>query len=83
MSAATPMTPIEQALDDYTRQNGQRLARLCASLAGESAAAEDLAQETLIEVWRLRERVHDVETLPRWVAGVARDTLDVLSLRVS
>lgn len=73
MSVATPTSRLEQALDDYARRNWTRLVGLCAHLAGESAAAEDLAQETLIEAWRTRDRVHDLQTLPRWVAGVARN----------
>lgn len=73
MSVAAPQSRVEQALDDYARRHWRQLVRFCAYLSGERAVAEDLAQETLIEAWRARERLHDVEALPRWVASVARN----------
>jgi DNA-directed RNA polymerase specialized sigma24 family protein len=33
-----------------------RLVRLCARLSGSMEAAEDLAQETLLEAWRARDQ---------------------------
>ena len=73
MSATTHTSGKERALEDYVREHRHRLTRLCSKLAGESGPADDLAQETLVEAWRHLDRVQDVSTLPRWVAGVARN----------
>lgn len=53
-----------------------RLIRLCARLTGDPDAAEDLAQETLLEAWRLRDRLRqpdDAEGRVRWLAAIARN----------
>jgi RNA polymerase sigma-70 factor (ECF subfamily) len=50
-----------------------RLVRLCAVLSGDRLAAEDLAQETLLEAWRQRHKLHDERGADRWLAAVARN----------
>jgi RNA polymerase sigma factor (sigma-70 family) len=50
-----------------------RLVRLCARLSGSNAAAEDLAQEALLEAWRAREKVRDVATIMPWLSAIARN----------
>ena len=51
----------------------RRLVRLCAHLSGDRDAAEDLAQETLAEAWRLRVRLSE-DPLPfPWLAAIARN----------
>ena len=50
-----------------------RLVRLCARLAGDPDAAEDLAQETLIEAWRHRQRLHDPQGYSQWLSAIARN----------
>ena len=53
-----------------------RLVRLCARLTGDANAAEDLAQQTLLEAWRLRERLHalsDGDVRARWHSAIARN----------
>lgn len=53
-----------------------RLVRLCARLTGDPGAAEDLAQETLLEAWRLRARLRqhdDADARARWLAAIARN----------
>jgi Sigma-70 region 2 len=59
--------------------DGQRrpLVRLCAVLTGDRDAAEDLAQETLLEAWRNAHKLHDPSGAERWVAAIARPTLNV------
>jgi RNA polymerase sigma-70 factor (ECF subfamily) len=47
--------------------------RLCAYLSGSSQAAEDLAQETMAEAWRLRHRLYDPEGFWTWLSAVARN----------
>ncbi|HYF61960.1 MAG TPA: RNA polymerase sigma factor [Herpetosiphonaceae bacterium] len=48
------------------------LVRLCARLAGSAEAAEDLAQETLIEAWRQRGRLVDWSGARQWLSAIAR-----------
>jgi RNA polymerase sigma factor (sigma-70 family) len=50
-----------------------RLVRLCARLSGDQNSAEDLAQETLIEAWRQRQRLHDPSGHARWLSAIARN----------
>jgi RNA polymerase sigma factor (sigma-70 family) len=50
-----------------------RLVRLCAQMTGNVEAAEDLAQETLIEAWRMAYKLHDQEYLAAWLAAIARN----------
>jgi RNA polymerase sigma-70 factor (ECF subfamily) len=50
-----------------------RLVRLCAVLSGDGEAAEDLAQETLLEAWRHRHKVTDERGADRWLAAIARN----------
>jgi RNA polymerase sigma factor (sigma-70 family) len=51
----------------------QRLVHLCARLVGDPDAAEDLAQETLAEAWRLRQRLRDDTLDFPWLAAIARN----------
>lgn len=51
----------------------QRLVRLCATISGDAGAAEDLAQETLLEAWRNRHKLHDPSGTDRWLAAIARN----------
>ena len=48
-----------------------RLVSLCARLSGSMDAAEDLAQETLIEAWRHREKVYDPQGYSKWLSAIA------------
>ena len=52
-----------------------RLVRLCARLSGSNTAAEDLAQETLLEAWRSREKLSDLEGIAPWLSAIARNIL--------
>jgi RNA polymerase sigma-70 factor (ECF subfamily) len=49
------------------------LVRLCACLTGNSDAAEDLAQETLVEAWRHVHKLYDSSGRDRWLAAIARN----------
>jgi DNA-directed RNA polymerase specialized sigma24 family protein len=51
----------------------RRLVRLCAGISGDHGAAEDLAQETLLEAWRNRHKLHDPAGADRWLAAIARN----------
>lgn len=50
-----------------------RLVRLCATISGDPGAAEDLAQETLLEAWRQRHKLTDPNGADRWLAAIARN----------
>ena len=51
----------------------RRLVRLCASITGDHAIAEDLAQETLLEAWRHRDRLREPSGADRWLSAIARN----------
>lgn len=51
----------------------RRLVRLCAGLSGDPAAAEDLAQETLLEAWRNLYKLRDPAGAERWLSAIARN----------
>lgn len=51
----------------------RRLVRLCACITGDHAVAEDLAQETLLEAWRHRDRLHEPSGTDRWLNAIARN----------
>ena len=51
----------------------RRLVRLCAAIAGDREAAEDLAQETLLEAWRNRHKLHDAAGAELWLNAIARN----------
>jgi RNA polymerase sigma-70 factor (ECF subfamily) len=57
-------------LDETDRR---RLVRLCGRLAGSYDAAEDLAQETLLEAWRHLEKLEDPDGYWQWLAALARN----------
>ena len=50
----------------------RQLVRLCARLTGDSAIAEDLAQEALLRAHRSRERLRAPELRQAWLDGIAR-----------
>jgi RNA polymerase sigma factor (sigma-70 family) len=51
----------------------RRIVRLCARLSGSYDAAEDLAQETLYEVWRQARSLRDPTAWRGFVTGIARN----------
>ncbi len=69
------MFPSASATTDnhFWEQERSRLVTLCTRLTGNQQAAEDLAQETLYEAWRHRERLHDAGNMPAWLAAIARN----------
>ncbi|WP_201375779.1 RNA polymerase sigma factor [Ktedonobacter robiniae] len=69
-------------MPEYTRdtingllsaQEHARIVRLCATLSGHPDAAEDLAQETLLEAWKHLHELRDVSKQAQWLAGIARN----------
>jgi RNA polymerase sigma factor (sigma-70 family) len=56
-----------------TESERRRLVRLCAVLSGDPGAAEDLAQETLLEAWRNVDKLRDPAEAHAWLAAIARN----------
>lgn len=67
--------PTERAfaLDAALSAEYPRLVRLCRRLSGDADAAEDLAQETLIEAWRHAGKLTDPTGCAPWLAAIARN----------
>ena len=58
--------------EPWSAQERQRVARLCSVLTGDPAAADDLAQETLLQAWRIRDRLTDPTGQGPWLDAIAR-----------
>jgi RNA polymerase sigma factor (sigma-70 family) len=70
------LTETAPALGDFEamlRAERPRLVRLCRRLTGSDAAAEDVAQETLLEAWRHADMLTDATGASRWLAAIARN----------
>lgn len=63
----------QDALEAALPAQRARLVKFCAHLAGGTADADDLAQETLLEAWRSRDKLRDIEGLDAWLAAIARN----------
>ena len=50
-----------------------RLVRFCRQMTGSAEVAEDLAQETLLEAWRLLDRLREPAGLSAWLSAIARN----------
>jgi RNA polymerase sigma-70 factor (ECF subfamily) len=59
--------------DLWQEAERRRLVRLCAAVSGDRDAAEDLAQETLLEAWRNAHKLRDPAGADRWLAAIARN----------
>jgi RNA polymerase sigma factor (sigma-70 family) len=56
----------------WTSAQRARLVRLCAAVVG-PAAAEDVAQEAMLEAWRHRERLVEPAGADAWLGAIARN----------
>ena len=54
-------------------QEWTRLVRLCATITGNKDVAEDLAQETMLEAWRHKYELRNLEKRTQWLSGIARN----------
>jgi RNA polymerase sigma factor (sigma-70 family) len=66
----TPEGPMVEAI--WCDAERRRLERLCATITGDPSAAEDLAQQTLLEAWRIRHRLVDPSGSSAWLDAIAR-----------
>jgi RNA polymerase sigma factor (sigma-70 family) len=67
----TANAPTE--IDLWREPERQRIVRLCTAITGDRNAAEDLAQETLLEAWRNAHKLHDPAGADKWLAAIARN----------
>jgi RNA polymerase sigma-70 factor (ECF subfamily) len=61
------------ALATFSQADQLWLARYCAYRSGDRDAAEDLAQETLVEAWRNHHKLRDLDKSKPWLAAIARN----------
>jgi RNA polymerase sigma-70 factor (ECF subfamily) len=61
------------ALATFSQADQLWLARYCAYHSGDRDAAEDLAQETLVEAWRNHHKLRDLDKSKPWLAAIARN----------
>ncbi len=66
---------MSQVLGHEAMLTGERtrLVRLCYRLTGDPDAAEDLAQEALLEAFRNAHKLHDPSGYSRWLSEIARN----------
>ncbi len=64
---------ITNRLDISLVLERSRLVGLCARLTGDVDAAEDLAQETMLEAWRHLNELRDQQKFSQWLSGIARN----------
>jgi RNA polymerase sigma factor (sigma-70 family) len=57
----------------WSERERRRVTRLCALLSGDPASAEDLAQETLLQAWLIRDRLVDPAGQGPWLDAIARN----------
>lgn len=69
----TSLLSAQERLPNVFARERAGLVRLCARLTGAPEAAEDLAQETLLEAWRHRHALRQPDRLEAWLAGIARN----------
>jgi RNA polymerase sigma factor (sigma-70 family) len=73
MTELSDSTLAGEAFDTRLAAERPRLVGLCARLSGDPSVAEDLAQETLAEAWRLLARLRQPEGLASWLNAIARN----------
>ena len=64
--------PLHHGIDPWSPAQRARLVRLCAAVVG-PAAAEDVAQEALLEAWRQRAKLVDATGADAWLGAIARN----------
>jgi RNA polymerase sigma-70 factor (ECF subfamily) len=65
----------EAEIREFLRADYARLVNALALISGSIPAAEDAVQEALGRAWELAERGRHIDSLPAWVAAVARNLL--------
>src|SRR3712207_2689635 len=66
-------TEAVRHLASLAPEDRDRMVRFCARLSGDAHAAEDLAQETLVEAWRHLHALKSPDVCQSWLFGIARN----------
>lgn len=61
------------AWEQQCAEQRTRLVGLCRRITADGDSAEDLAQDALLEAWRLRDRLTDPAGFDRWLSAIARN----------
>src|SRR4051812_12452812 len=64
---------MSSSVDLWSPARRTRLVRLCSLVSGDPSAADDLAQETLLEAWRHQHRLTDPSGADAWLNAIARN----------
>ena len=62
-----------EAFGEIVRRNQNLVSAITYSITGNVQESEDLAQETFITAWQRLGELRDVEKLPAWLCGIARN----------
>jgi RNA polymerase sigma factor (sigma-70 family) len=62
-----------EAFGDIVRQYQSLVLSVAYSITGNRQESEDLAQETFIAAWQHQQKLREVEKLPAWLCGIARN----------
>lgn len=71
MTSTQPDQPHKNLI--FSHHERSQLLRLCTRLTGDSAAADDLVQETLITAWQRLDQLTDPGGISAWLATIARN----------
>jgi RNA polymerase sigma factor (sigma-70 family) len=62
-----------QALERQLEHERARIEQLCLRITGNKTAAQDLAQETMLEAWRNRHKLTNLNGADKWLSAIARN----------
>ena len=62
-----------EAFGDIVRRYQNLVSAVTYSITGNVQESEDLAQETFIAAWQRLHELREVEKLPAWLCGIARN----------
>jgi DNA-directed RNA polymerase specialized sigma24 family protein len=59
-----------QALERQLEHERARIEQLCLRITGNKTAAQDLAQETMLEAWRNRHKLTNLNGADKWLSAI-------------
>lgn len=68
------MKTKDSAFKEIFETNSKRIYRLCYSYTGDSAAANDVMQETFLKVWQNLEKFRNQSMISTWIYRIAVNT---------
>ena len=67
------MEITREAFGEIVRRYQNLVSAVTYSITGNRQESEDLAQETFIMAWKSMDKLRDIEKLPAWLCGIARN----------